>query len=79
MSIRFVNDEILLNHSFLDPNAILVVLAFITSGIGGSTKKLAFGASFQLGYAVGNICGPQTFKDSEAPHYFVHLTSRRKT
>ncbi|KAJ5240782.1 uncharacterized protein N7469_002373 [Penicillium citrinum] len=53
------------------PNAILVVLAFITSGIGGSTKKLAFGASFQLGYAVGNICGPQTFKDSEAPHYFT--------
>ncbi|RAH58935.1 MFS general substrate transporter [Aspergillus piperis CBS 112811] len=53
------------------PNAILVVLAFITSGVGGSTKKLAFGASYQLGYAVGNICGPQTFRADEAPHYYT--------
>ncbi|GKZ35527.1 hypothetical protein AbraIFM66950_006189 [Aspergillus brasiliensis] len=55
------------------PNAILVILAFITAGIGGSTKKLAFGASYQLGYAVGNICGPQTFREDEAPHYYVLL------
>ncbi|GKZ74156.1 hypothetical protein AnigIFM50267_011398 [Aspergillus niger] len=53
------------------PNAILVVLAFITAGVGGSTKKVAFGASYQLGYAVGNICGPQTFRANEAPNYYT--------
>lgn len=63
----------LLTFQYLDPNAILVVLAFITSGVGGSTKKLAFGASYQLGYAVGNICGPQTFRADEAPHYYVRF------
>ncbi|GKZ27094.1 hypothetical protein AbraIFM66951_008082 [Aspergillus brasiliensis] len=59
------------NRTIGDPNAILVILAFITAGIGGSTKKLAFGASYQLGYAVGNICGPQTFREDEAPHYYT--------
>ncbi|KAE8307787.1 major facilitator superfamily domain-containing protein [Aspergillus transmontanensis] len=53
------------------PNSILVALAFITSGVGGSTKKVAFGASFELGYAVGNIYGPQTFQELEAPHYYT--------
>ncbi|KAF9893445.1 hypothetical protein FE257_010757 [Aspergillus nanangensis] len=53
------------------PICILSVLAFITSGVGGSTKKIAFGASYQLGYAVGNISGPQTFRGEEAPHYFT--------
>lgn len=65
--------DALLTSWFLDPNAILVVLAFITAGVGGSTKKVAFGASYQLGYAVGNICGPQTFRANEAPNYYVRF------
>ncbi|GES60113.1 MFS general substrate transporter [Aspergillus terreus] len=53
------------------PICVLSILAFITAGVGGSTKKLAFGAAYQLGYAVGNISGPQTFLGHEAPHYYT--------
>lgn len=43
----------------------------MTAGVGGSTKKFAFGAAYQLGYAVGNIIGPQTYRANEAPNYYV--------
>lgn len=46
----------------------------MTAGIGGSTKKLAFGASYQLGYTVGNIIGPQTYRKEDAPDYYVSDT-----
>jgi MFS transporter, ACS family, allantoate permease len=51
----------------------LFIIAFMTGGVAGSTKKLAFGAAYQLGYAVGNIIGPQTYRDSDAPNYYVSL------
>lgn len=53
------------------PICILFVITFMTAGVGGSTKKLAFGASYQLGYTVGNIIGPQTYRQSDAPDYNV--------
>lgn len=43
----------------------------MTAGVGGTTKKLAFSASYQLGYTVGNIIGPQTYRKSDAPNYYV--------
>lgn len=43
----------------------------MTAGVGGSTKKFAFGAAYQLGYAVGNIIGPQTYRGSDAPDYYI--------
>ena len=49
----------------------------MTAGIGGSTKKFAFGVSYQLGYAVGNIIGPQTFRGSDAPNYYVSSSSSK--
>ncbi|KAJ6083669.1 hypothetical protein N7467_007804 [Penicillium canescens] len=36
----------------------------------GSTKKFAFGCVYQLGYAVGNIIGPQTYRAKDAPNYY---------
>jgi hypothetical protein len=48
----------------------------MTSGVGGSTKKFAFGASYQLGYTVGNLIGPQTYRAADAPHYYVSIPSR---
>lgn len=44
-------------------------LTMINSNIAGSTKKQDTGALVFTGYCVGNIIGPQTFKDSEAPGY----------
>ena len=48
----------------------------MTAGVGGSTKKLAFGAAYQLGYTVGNIIGPQTYRQSDAPDYNVSESTR---
>lgn len=46
----------------------------MTGGVAGSTKKFAFGAVYQLGYAVGNIIGPQTFRADDAPNYYASST-----
>lgn len=43
----------------------------MTAGVGGSTKKFAFGAAYQFGYAAGNIIGPQTYRASDAPNYYI--------
>lgn len=62
-------------------------IAFMTGGVGGTTKKFAFAVAYQLGYAVGNIIGqsscclrieydstltgPQTYRDSDSPQYYT--------
>ncbi|KPI43104.1 putative transporter [Cyphellophora attinorum] len=51
------------------PICVLFIITFMTGGVAGSTKKFAFGAAYQLGYAVGNLIGPQTFRGSDAPDY----------
>lgn len=44
-------------------------LTIVSSNIAGYTKKQLTAAVLFTGYCVGNIIGPQTFKDSEAPLY----------
>ncbi|KAF2833596.1 MFS general substrate transporter [Ophiobolus disseminans] len=44
-------------------------LTIVSSNIAGYTKKQLTGAVLFTGYCVGNIIGPQTFKDSEKPGY----------
>lgn len=44
-------------------------LTMVSSNVAGYTKKQLTGAILFVGYCVGNIIGPQTFKSSEAPHY----------
>ncbi|KAK8016755.1 hypothetical protein PG993_014944 [Apiospora rasikravindrae] len=46
-----------------------MALTMISSNIAGSTKKQLTSAILFTGYCVGNIIGPQTFRDSEAPNY----------
>ncbi|KAL2833707.1 major facilitator superfamily domain-containing protein [Aspergillus cavernicola] len=52
------------------PNCNPFLMAMMTAGASGSTKKFAFSASYQLGYAVGNIIGPQTFSAKDGPEYY---------
>lgn len=49
----------------------------MTAGISGTTKKFAFGCAYQLGYAIGNIIGPQTYRASDAPDYYVSKHSSK--
>ncbi|KAF2849010.1 MFS general substrate transporter [Plenodomus tracheiphilus IPT5] len=44
-------------------------LTIVSSNVAGYTKKQLTGAVLFTGYCVGNIIGPQTFKDSEKPGY----------
>lgn len=44
-------------------------LTMVSSNVAGYTKKQITGAFLFVGYCVGNIIGPQTFIDSEAPFY----------
>ncbi|KAK9771617.1 putative Major facilitator superfamily (MFS) profile domain-containing protein [Seiridium cardinale] len=53
------------------PICVLFIIAYMTGGVAGSTKKFAFGAAYQLGYAVGNIIGPQTYTAKDAPNYYT--------
>ena len=51
------------------PSAFLAMLAQISTNIAGTTKKTTAAAMFLIGYSVGNLIGPQTFRASEAPGY----------
>ncbi|OTA62026.1 MFS general substrate transporter [Hypoxylon sp. EC38] len=44
-------------------------LTVVSSNVAGYTKKQFTGAFLFVGYCIGNIIGPQTFIDSEAPFY----------
>jgi hypothetical protein len=41
----------------------------VSSNVAGYTKKQLTGAFIFVGYCIGNIIGPQTFKAKEAPYY----------
>ncbi|KAF3064462.1 hypothetical protein GL218_01831 [Daldinia childiae] len=44
-------------------------LTMVSSNVAGYTKKQLTGAFLFVGYCVGNIIGPQTFIETEAPFY----------
>ncbi|KAJ5142144.1 uncharacterized protein N7443_006858 [Penicillium atrosanguineum] len=50
-------------------------LTIVSSNVAGYTKKQVTGALLFTGYCVGNIIGPQTFKESEAPGYHSAYTA----
>nr|QFR37060.1 MFS transporter [Cyberlindnera americana] len=41
----------------------------ISSNVGGHTKKITFNTLFLIGFAAGNLIGPQTLLGSESPTY----------
>ncbi|KAL3442764.1 major facilitator superfamily domain-containing protein [Aspergillus insuetus] len=49
--------------------ALPVIMAMISSNVGGFTKRSTVNAIFFVMYCVGNIIGPQLFFESEAPRY----------
>ncbi|KAG5417357.1 DAL5 [Candida metapsilosis] len=47
----------------------ICILSQVASSVAGHTKKVTVNAIFLIGYCVGNLIGPQTFVDSQAPVY----------
>lgn len=52
-----------------NPATGATVLSLISSNVAGYTKKTTVAAFYLIGYAAGNIIGPQTFRPKNAPRY----------
>ena len=53
----------------ISPLIFICILSSIASNIVGHTKKVTVNAIFLIGYCVGNLIGPQTFRANQAPNY----------
>lgn len=51
------------------PTGFVALLSLISSNVSGYTKKTTVAAIYLIGYCVGNIIGPQTFRPKDAPRY----------
>lgn len=49
-------------------------LSLVSSNVAGYTKKTTVAALYLIGYCVGNIIGPQTFRPSDGPRYGMLCT-----
>lgn len=49
--------------------ASLLLYAALARSFSGETKKVTVNAIFQVGYAIGNIAGAQTFRAKDAPEF----------
>lgn len=47
----------------------VALLSLVSSNVAGYTKKTTVAALYLVGYCVGNIIGPQTFRPRDAPRY----------
>lgn len=54
---------------YVYPVTTICALSCFSSNTAGHTKKITTTAIFFIGYCVGNLIGPQTFIDSQAPTY----------
>ncbi|KAG5357969.1 putative transporter [Yarrowia sp. B02] len=53
----------------LYPLGLICMLSSVASNTSGHTKKVTVNAILLIGYCVGNIIGPQTFRAKDAPMY----------
>ncbi|KAI1618081.1 MFS transporter [Exophiala viscosa] len=51
------------------PTPFVALLSLIATNVAGYTKKTTVAALYLVGYCVGNIIGPQTFRPKDAPRY----------
>ncbi|AOW03642.1 YALI0D05819p [Yarrowia lipolytica CLIB122] len=53
----------------LYPIGLICVLSLVASNTAGHTKKISVNAILLIGYCLGNLLGPQTFRAEDAPAY----------
>ena len=54
---------------YVYPTTMICALSCFASNTAGHTKKITTNAVFLIGYCVGNLIGPQTFVEKQAPSY----------
>ncbi|CAK7896337.1 allantoate permease [[Candida] anglica] len=55
--------------SSIGATGFICVISVVASNVAGHTKKVTTNAIYLIGYCVGNLIGPQTFRQNEAPVY----------
>lgn len=65
--------------SWVGPISMIAFLSNIGSNSAGHTKKLVTNGIFLACYAIGNLCGPYSFRRSEAPYYTTGKTTMAAT
>lgn len=53
----------------VSPVGMICCLSLFSSNVAGHTKKVVVNLIFLIGYCTGNIVGPQTFRNDQAPNY----------
>ncbi|SPC65437.1 probable DAL5 - Allantoate and ureidosuccinate permease [Ustilago sp. UG-2017b] len=56
---------------FTYPVASPFIYSFLSSSVSGTTKRIVFNMVLQVGYSVGNLIGPQTYRVKDAPGYVL--------
>lgn len=51
------------------PAPFTALLSMVSANVAGYTKKTTVAAIYLVAYCVGNIIGPQTFRQQDAPRY----------
>ncbi|GAC95519.1 allantoate transporter [Pseudozyma hubeiensis SY62] len=51
------------------PVASPFLYSWLSGSVSGTTKRIVFNALLQVGYSVGNLIGPQTYRAADAPDY----------
>lgn len=51
------------------PTPFVAILSLISTNVAGWTKKTTVAAMYLISYCVGNIIGPQIFREKDAPQY----------
>lgn len=54
---------------FSYPVASPFLYSWLSSSVSGTTKRIMFNVFLQVGYSVGNLIGPQTYRAEDAPDY----------
>jgi ACS family allantoate permease-like MFS transporter len=62
-----------LTYSYVVPSNILIAL--IIANTAGRTKKMVASGGYLLFYCIGNLVGPQTFREKDAPTYAPALAT----
>ncbi|KAG7822315.1 hypothetical protein KL928_000790 [Ogataea angusta] len=51
------------------------IASIVSSNVAGHSKKVAVSTVFLIGYCAGNMIGPQTFVEAQAPTYIGAKTA----
>lgn len=54
---------------YLSTTCMAGIASVVSSNVAGYTKKITVGCVFLVGYCAGNMIGPQTFVETQAPGY----------